>query len=55
MRIDGFVAGMIVPHDVFKIGGLGDTGPLVKLAGVGPEIGVVGDAASIAFEMHVVD
>jgi hypothetical protein len=53
--IDRIVALIIVPFDVCEIGGAGDIGILIKLAGEPPKIGVIHEASQIAFEMSHID
>ena len=55
VRINRVVAVMVVSHDVRHVDRPGDTGPLIKLAQVGPHVGVVDDAFAVAFEMQVIN
>ena len=54
-RIDGRVAGIVVPLDLIEVDGLGDARDLVQLAQVVPQIWIVDDAPQIAFEVTVID
>ena len=49
------LAAVIVPLDVVHVDGRGDAALLIEIAQVIREIGVVDDAAQIAFEVAVVD
>jgi hypothetical protein len=51
VRIDGLVAGVIVPADVIEVHGLDDAGWLKQIPGVTREIGIVNRPAQITFEM----
>ena len=44
-----------MPLDLIDAYRLGDAGHLIKIAGVIPQIGIVGDAPQIAFEMAVIN
>src|SRR5699024_7882375 len=46
---------IVVLLDVVEVHGGRDTGPLVKLAGVIPQIVIIGQPSQIAFEMTVVN
>lgn len=49
------MAEMAVAHDMVEVHRPGDAGPLVQLARIGPEIGVIDDAAAVALEVQVTD
>ena len=51
VRIDGFVAGVVVRLDVGDVDGPGDAGMLVQVPGVVPEIRVIDEPAQVALEM----
>ena len=48
-------AHVVVALDVLHVHGLGDARHLIELAGVAPEIGIVGEVAPVALEVVVVD
>ena len=52
LRVDVGVTGIIVALDVVEVTQLGHPGPLINVAQVGEQSGVVGDAAHIALEMQ---
>src|SRR5688572_11210225 len=54
-RIDGRVAAVIVVLDVVETAGLGNTGNLIEFAQIAAEIGVIGYAADVAFEVADID
>ena len=54
-RINLTLAAVIMPLDLIDANGLGYSGHLIKVAQIIPEIGIVGDAPQIAFEMAVID
>ena len=54
-RIDRLVALIVMLLDMLEIGRPCDTGMLIELAGESPEIGVVHDAAQVAFEVSDID
>ena len=49
------LAAVIVPLDLIDADGLGNAGHGIKIAQIIPQVGIVGDAAQIAFEMAVID
>lgn len=55
MWIDGFVAVVIVPHDVVEIDGLRNSGILKQLTRVRPQVRIVDNPAAITFEMQMID
>ena len=54
-RVHHVVALIVVPLGMIGIDGLADARPLVQVTGIGPEVGVVGEAADIALEVAVID
>src|SRR5215470_18444654 len=53
-RVHPAVASVVVAFDVIEVDRLGDAGMLVEVAGVRPEIRVVGEPAEVALEVVVV-
>src|SRR5215475_4839937 len=53
-RVHAAVAPVVVALDVIEVDRLGDAGVLVEVAGVRPEIRVVGEPAEVALEVVVV-
>ena len=49
------MAVVIMAHDMHHADGFGNAGPLVQLAAVSPDVGVVDQPFAIAFEMQVID
>ncbi len=55
MRIYRLVAVVIVPDDVVEMDRFGDAGPLIQIARIGPEVGIVDQSATVALEVQVID
>src|SRR5215468_3628952 len=53
-RVHAAVAAVVVALDVIEVDRLGDSGMLGEVAGVRPEIRVIGEAPEVALEMVVV-
>ena len=49
------MAEMVMPRDVIKPNCAGNAIPLIKLAGIGPEVRIIDDPRAVAFEMPVID
>jgi hypothetical protein len=50
-RINRAVALVIVSADMLEIHRRGDAGPLIDVAGIGRQVGIIGDAADVALEV----
>ena len=55
VRTDCGVRPVIMADDMIEMDCLGDTGPLVEVAGVGPKCRVIQEAGAVAFEMAMID
>src|SRR6476660_2217471 len=54
-RIDVTVAPVVVPLDVGQIDGRGNSGPLMELPRVRPDVRIIDQAAQVALEVAIVD
>src|SRR5205807_188818 len=54
-RVHVALAAVIVPLDVVHVDGRGDASLLIEIAQIVREIGIINDAAQVAFEVAVVD
>ena len=54
-RVQTHVTGVVVPLDMIEIHGLRDRGPLIEFAHEFHQIGIVGDPAYVALEVHIID
>ena len=55
MRIDGFVAIMIMPYNVLQIDRFSHAGPLIQFAGEAPQVWIVDDPFAITLEVKVIN
>lgn len=53
-RVDGAMAGVVVPLDMGEIHGFGDPRPLIQLSQPVRQVRIVGDPPQVAFEVTVI-